>query len=179
MDRAEANRLRKQFQAIDLNQDGLITLDEMQEFSNGVLEDQFRTLLGRNVNWRELFSILDHDNDGQISYREFVAGAADKSNLLSAESLRKAFDALDINADGLITQEDINKRLEKKAAADIEAYKELSDDIESEAFWGEFLRDFDQSGVSFEAFKRNMIEIVEQHERLTQIRASMMHDSEN
>ena len=122
MDKAEAHRLRKQFQAIDLNQDGLITLDEMQEFSNGVLEDQFRTLLGRNVNWRELFSILDHDNDGQISYREFVAGAADKSNLLSAESLRKAFDALDINADGLITQDDINKRLENKAAADIEAY---------------------------------------------------------
>ena len=39
-------------------------MEEMQAFSNGVFENQFESLFGRSVNGRELFSIMDHNNDG-------------------------------------------------------------------------------------------------------------------
>lgn len=52
------------YQKIDRDNNGMIDLEEMEAFSDGVFENQFESLLGRTVNSRELFSILDHNNDG-------------------------------------------------------------------------------------------------------------------
>ena len=66
--------------------------------------------MGRLVKWRELFSILDQNNDGKISYAEFLAGASDKATLLNEERLRMAFDVMDLNGDGTVTIDEIKWR---------------------------------------------------------------------
>ena len=40
----------------------------MEAYSHGVFENQFASIMGRKVNWRELFSIMDQNNDGKVSY---------------------------------------------------------------------------------------------------------------
>ena len=60
----ERMRLRRRFEAIDTNKDGFITQEEMEAYSRGVFENQFESIMGRSMNWRELFSILDQNKDG-------------------------------------------------------------------------------------------------------------------
>ena len=102
--------LRRRFEAIDTNKDGFITADEMENFSRGLMENQFESMMGRSMNWREFFSILDPNNDGKISYAEFLAGASNKADLLNEERLCMAFDVLDRDGDGMVSTEDIRWR---------------------------------------------------------------------
>ncbi len=66
--------------------------------------------MGRAVKPRELFSILDQNNDGKVSYAEFLAGASDKATLLNEERLRMAFNVLDMDNSGTIGAEEIRWR---------------------------------------------------------------------
>ena len=75
----------------------------MEAYSHGVFENQFASIMGRKVNWRELFSIMDQNNDGKVSYQEFCAGAISKSELLNDEYLRMAYNVLDRDGDGRVT----------------------------------------------------------------------------
>lgn len=75
----------------------------MEAFSNGVLEKKFAQILGREVCWNELFSILDHDNNGEISFQEFLTGACNKSELINDDNLQAAFNILDTHDAGYIS----------------------------------------------------------------------------
>ena len=88
----------------------MLTIDELQLFSEGAFANEFRSVIGRSVNWHELFSILDHDGDGKISFHEFVAGASDKATMLNDDSLNKAFNLLDQNGDGYLDVDELKWR---------------------------------------------------------------------
>ena len=60
----EEAHLRRIFEKIDKNGDGVITADEMREFSHGVFENQFEVNFHRKAHWKEIFSIMDQNNDG-------------------------------------------------------------------------------------------------------------------
>ena len=98
------------FEKIDTNNNGYIELEEMQDFSSGIFENQFESAFGRSANWRELFSIMDHNNDGQVSYQEFLTGACNKAELMNEETLREAFNILDRNEDGFLDLEEFKWR---------------------------------------------------------------------
>jgi len=53
---------------------------------------------------------LDHNNDGKISYHEFMAGACDKASLNNEETLRMAFNVLDRDSDGYLSLEELKWR---------------------------------------------------------------------
>ena len=103
-------KLRRKFEAINTNKDGFITREEIEFYSCGVLENEFESIMGRAVNWREIFSILDSDNDGKISYADFLAGATDKATLLNEDSLRMAFNVIDRDGDGIVSIDDLKWR---------------------------------------------------------------------
>lgn len=67
-------------------------------------------MLGRSVNLKEMFSILDLNGDGKISYHEFMTGAYDKATLVNEETLRMAFNVLDRDGDGFLSIEEIKWR---------------------------------------------------------------------
>ena len=108
-DKEDYTVLRRQFSQIDANQDGFITVDEMEN-AMSIFQNQFTSGLSRHDNWRELFLTFDKNGDGKISYNEFLAGATDKTKLLNEENLRVAFDAIDRNGDGLIEINDLRRR---------------------------------------------------------------------
>lgn len=55
------------------------------------------------------FDQVDVDNNGEISYQEFLAAAADESILLTKENLRATFDAFDRSNTGTISVDDLKQ----------------------------------------------------------------------
>ena len=51
----------------------------------------------------QLMRLLDVNNDGKLTYSEFLTAAINHRNLLSKENLMLAFKTIDINNDGLIS----------------------------------------------------------------------------
>ena len=83
----------------DKNMDGFLTLEElgsaMKEFT-----DKHKSLFGENFKWDKILKKIDINNDGKISYEEFLTAATDRKKLLTKQHLKEAFDILDLNGDG-------------------------------------------------------------------------------
>lgn len=60
--------LRKIFNSIDKDGDGFLSMDEVEQFTDGAMQQQFNKILGRKANRREIFSIFDQNGDGRVSY---------------------------------------------------------------------------------------------------------------
>ena len=54
-----------------------------------------------------MMKACDLNGDGKIDYTEFIAAAYEKSQLLSGENLRNAFNMMDIDGDGALTKEEL------------------------------------------------------------------------
>lgn len=86
------------FQALDVNGDGSISLDELKDG------------LGQRENGETLYNLLkaaDTDNSGQIDYTEFLAATMDARTYLRNDYLRTAFDIFDKDGSGKIDASEI------------------------------------------------------------------------
>jgi calcium-dependent protein kinase len=59
----------------------------------------------------EVLEEVDFNNDGTISFSEFVTVTIKKEKLLSEESLKKAFDLFDLDGNGYITIDEFKENL--------------------------------------------------------------------
>ncbi|XP_039125754.1 LOW QUALITY PROTEIN: calcium-dependent protein kinase 18-like [Dioscorea cayenensis subsp. rotundata] len=106
LDDEELADLRDQFDAIDVDKNGLISLDEM------------RHALAKDLPWRmkeprvvEILQAIDSNTDGLVDFSEFVAATLhvhqlqehDKWNTRS----QTAFEKFDVDKDGYITPEEL------------------------------------------------------------------------
>lgn len=126
LDESELADLRDQFNAIDLNHDGTITLDEI------------RAALSTDLPWHvkesKVMSILqamDSNCDGRIDFDEFVTATlhVDQLEETDAERWQKrskaAFSHFDTDSDGYIDSEELRKAINVKGS--IEALMEEAD----------------------------------------------------
>ncbi|PKA60569.1 Calcium-dependent protein kinase 28 [Apostasia shenzhenica] len=104
----ELSDLRDQFDAIDVDKNGSISLEEM------------RQALGQDIPWRmkdsrvlEILQAIDCNTDGLVDFTEFVAAALHVHQLEEHDSERwnvrsqAAFDKFDMDRDGYITPEEL------------------------------------------------------------------------
>eukprot|EP00903_Cladosiphon_okamuranus_P014850 g13751.t1 len=98
---ADEGHLRKVFNSLDLNGDGEITVDELQQVvaSEGMVEMQAEVL--------ELLNSVDT----KLDYRRFLAATMEKAVFLRRENLRKAFDHFDLQGTGTINKSDLLQAL--------------------------------------------------------------------
>jgi calcium-dependent protein kinase len=102
----EIDDLKKVFKMLDKNGDGRLTYDELR---NG-----FEQTMGRYLTDLELNKIIqdvDGDNDGFISYEEFLRVAVNQKQLLDEKNLKIAFERFDLNKDGKLSKEEIREVL--------------------------------------------------------------------
>jgi len=102
MDRAEVGDLEDLFLLLDSENTGTICMKE--------LKDAFIKLGLPNIKdekLQEIFSVIDHDNSGQIHYAEFLAALAESHGLVTTDRLSDAFDRIDTNGKGFITHDDL------------------------------------------------------------------------
>jgi len=93
----ELSNFTKTFNAIDINQEGLICIKELKiALSNAGLN-----LTDSDID--KLMEKVDSDGNGILTYSEFLAAALNKKKAFSDEKLRFIFCALDYDSSGFIT----------------------------------------------------------------------------
>lgn len=146
--------LRRKFEAIDSNKDGFITRDELETFKQDALKSEFEAIVGRAVNLDEVFSMLDMNNDGKVSYAEFLAGASNKADLINEEQLRIAFDTMDLNRNGKVSVDELKWRFSSTNFAGSAELEGVDED-----FWNRLIRNINSENdgtITFEEFKKEM-----------------------
>ncbi|CAM9203843.1 unnamed protein product [Ectocarpus sp. 12 AP-2014] len=128
---ADEGHLRKVFNSLDLNGDGEITVDELQQViaSEGMVGMQAEVL--------ELLNSMDK----KLDYRNFLAATMEKRIFLRRENLRKAFEHFDLQGTGSINKTDLMEALGSEDCA-----RTMLEDI-----------DMDHDGqISFDEFSEMM-----------------------
>jgi len=94
----EIKSLKEIFVALDKNNDGTLTYDEIKEGCSK---------LNTNLNFYEIFNSLDTDGSGSINYTEFIAATIDQKIYLKNEKLYEAFKGFDKDNSGKISIKEI------------------------------------------------------------------------
>ncbi|CAL9146795.1 unnamed protein product [Musa hybrid cultivar] len=115
----ELSDLKDQFDAIDVDKSGAISLEEM------------RHALAKDLPWKskeshvlEILQAMDSNTDGLIDFEEFVAAALHMHQLVELDSEKwrslsqAAFDKFDVDRDGYITPEELRMHTGLKGSID-------------------------------------------------------------
>jgi calcium-dependent protein kinase len=115
----ETLMLRELFSAIDSDGTGTITPNAL------------RHAVGQKGQSDEdavhIFTSLDTNGDGQVSYSEFLAGGLQGLATFHMDAVRETFNRLDANGDGFITAEELRSVVGDHAAGEITAENFLRD----------------------------------------------------
>ena len=137
----ELKLLKKLFFELDVKGVGVITKEEL--FKG--MEDCFEGKV-THEEVDKIFGNIDYDNNGTISFDEFVKAAIDKKKLLTEEKLKAAFALFDRNGDG-----DIEAKELKEVIGD--------DNNNEDNIWDQMIKEVDLDGngvIDFEEFKAMM-----------------------
>lgn len=133
----EVNNLRRIFECIDRDFDGRINKSDVKhaflEVFGRKLEDYQIELMMKNI---------DHDNSGFIEYEEFLRATISRDLIFNEENLKMGFNLFDIDCNGYISAEEINKTIGGgKSLPDnlmVELLAEIGKDFETEISFDEY-----------------------------------------
>ncbi|CAK70887.1 unnamed protein product (macronuclear) [Paramecium tetraurelia] len=98
----DQSELLKTFKALDTNNDGQLSRQELLiGLSKVMSEQQAIDEVDR------IMSEIDQNNSGSIDYSEFVAATINRSKLLSQDRLEKTFKAIDKDGNGSISIDEL------------------------------------------------------------------------
>ena len=141
----ELKLLKKLFFELDVKGVGVITKDELFK---GMEECYDRKITREESD--EIFGNIDYDNNGTISFDEFVKAAIDKKKLLTDEKLKAAFSLFDRNGDGDIEAKELKEVIGDENNMGDKVFLEMIEEV-----------DLDGNGViDFEEFKTMMKKLV-------------------
>ena len=102
----EIEELKKVFQAMDLNNDGMLNYSEIKK----AYEKYFGVV--SEVRMNKIIEEMDNNSDGIISYEEFLRVGLNQRIFMDEKNLRLAFDMFDTNKDGKLSKEELKKVLD-------------------------------------------------------------------
>jgi len=131
-------KYREAFLQIDTNNDGTITLEEVQSVlvADGMSPDEVR----------ELFEKADSDHSGCIDYSEFLAATVSQEEYLDEQACREAFASFDRDGSGSISLKELEAALSDGSLAGAKL---------NESRIREMLKEVDRDGdgtIDFEEF---------------------------
>jgi calcium-dependent protein kinase len=120
----EKNELIKIFKTLDLNNDGVISKEELKIGLTKI--NQFMT----EPEIEALMKKIDNNGNQGIDYSEFVAAAIDRNRILTDDKIRKCFRQFDKDNSGKISLKEFRQMLQGSNSMTIEAWKNLIKDID-------------------------------------------------
>lgn len=102
----ELKEIENKFHAIDKNNDGRISKEELIEAYTQIYGQKYAD---EEVN--QMMQEIDVDGNGFIDYSEFILAQADKKRALSEVNLKAAFDRFDGDGNGSISIDELKKVL--------------------------------------------------------------------
>ncbi|CAD8140614.1 unnamed protein product [Paramecium pentaurelia] len=131
----EIQELQKEFQRLDINNDGFLS---KEEFLRGYLQIQNDLKLAQEE-VEKILEMIDINRSGLIDFSEFCMAAMNQEKLLSVQRVEQAFKIFDQNGDGFISKKELEAVM-----------GDLGEDI-----WNQILTDCDNNGdgqISYEEF---------------------------
>lgn len=162
MDELSIASLRNTFISLDVNGDGLLTIEEMKEgLSKSGLEEMPADLL-------QILKDVDSDNSGVIDYTEFLAATLDKRAYIQEDVVWGAFRVFDRDGDGVITQDELRQVV---AGGELE-------DVWTAVAIEEMMKEVDSNGdglIDFQEFLLMMRSSNAEHLKEANKRSSAIH----
>lgn len=124
IDEDEIAGLRDIFMALDTAGDGVLTVDEIRE---GIRLSGMGKL---PTDLDNVLSEVDTSGTGSIDFTEFIAACLHQSHYKQDEMCRKAFSVLDINRDGKISAEELERVFKLAAGSDKAGSADANHDFE-------------------------------------------------
>ncbi|KAK4401306.1 Calcium-dependent protein kinase [Sesamum angolense] len=128
--------LREMFKAMDTDNSGAITFDELK----AGLRKYGSTLKDTEI--RDLMDAADVDNSGTIDYGEFIAATIHLNKLEREEHLLAAFQYFDKDGSGYITVDELQQACVEHSMTDVpleDIIKEVDQDNDGRIDYGEFV----------------------------------------
>ena len=119
----QVEKLKNIFEFLDINKDGELTHNEIREAILKIFPGDYMT--EEKINY--IIDKMDENNDGVISYEEFLRVTIDENILLEKNNLKFAFDKFDLNKDGKLSKEELLNILDKGASDYVDALLNLID----------------------------------------------------
>ena len=146
----ELDELKKIFFAFDKNGDGKLS---KEEFVKGLTNNNstLNTILKSDASLEGLIKNIDTDNNGYISFEEFLIASINKEKILTEKNLKMAFDVFDRDKSGGISQNELKYILgEYNVNAKEYLWKKMIQQI-----------DLNQDGqISYEEFHEMMMDVI-------------------
>lgn len=139
LDEGQLRGLRDTFTALDADNDGRLTLEEL------TLGLDAAGLSRRSMDFEAIVAGMDTDGSGVVDYTEYIAAALDRRSCLSEQACWTAFKVFDLNGDGRISLEELRQVLKRDTS------EELSNAMDTAAL----LQDVDTDGngmIDFQEF---------------------------
>ena len=125
----EKGRLLEIFQALDTNNDGQLSKEELKEGF-----DKFFVKGSKVISIDKIFKNLDKNHNETIDYTEFVTAVLDKDLLISQDNLRITFNLLDADGNGKISIQELQDAFGAESV------------FFEEAYWKELVKEADREG---------------------------------
>jgi len=103
---SQIHGLREQFQAIDTNHDGHISVEELQEAMARLPSGETAEVPFGKV--KSIFDAVDSDGSGVIDYSEFCAAALKDGSCQCEKAILAAFRVFDTDGNGQISKEELS-----------------------------------------------------------------------
>lgn len=137
----EVLSIRNIFKFLNVNNDGRLTLNELENGLSYVMDkEEAKNEAGR------VMKIIDSDKNGYIEYEEFLRGGIDKKKILTNENLMIVFRVFDKDRSGKISSKELKNILDKEG-------------VFEDRVWDKIIKDIDLNGdgvISFSEFKKMM-----------------------
>jgi len=139
----ETRELNDIFKALDTNNDGIISKEELtagvKKINQFLSEEEIELLMNK----------IDNKKNKGIEYSEFVAAAIDRAKVLSEEKISKCFKQLDKDSSGKITVAEFKQVFQGNNIVQEEVWKALVHEI-----------DLNQDGeIEYEEFKKMLLQL--------------------
>jgi len=144
----EIANLKKTFSAIDVNGDGVITVTEMKNAINQWGNDV--KVKADHENLLKLMKVADVNGDGQLSYEELLMTCVQRKLNNKEERLWEAFRKFDLDGDGKITIDEIEKVLGPNSGAK-ELIAEVDKNGDGSVDYDEFVSMWSNKGSAVES----------------------------
>lgn len=134
----EIEGMRRVFERFDKNNDGVISLEELQAGlveAAGEVQQPAGAVSGSadggDLSADVLLAGVDLDGTGEISYEEFLASTLRLNKVTQEAALVAAFDSLDIDHDGVLSRDDLAQGIrDQKNFAAVRSFADSEDAVE-------------------------------------------------